>query len=870
MSRYLKRVKAGRLTVSPILSLLTLALLLGACTFGGEAGVAEFGSDPATINAGESARLYWRGLEAGSRAAGAVFGGGAGVSLGIEPGVGDVTGKDSVTVSPTQTTTYTLTVSSAAGESSYQTTVEVARADAAPALGGDLEVTVSGLPDVVGADVVVKGPEDFSRILTGTARLTDLRPGEYTVTGSSVMSGATTYIAAVSTSPVSVAAGETASVSVSYVEQDPATGSLEVAVDGLPTSVEAGVTVTGPDGFRQALTTSRTLASLAPGDYTITATSVTSTYTYTASVTTSPAAVTAGGVTRAAVTYSATTGALAVSVSGLPQGTDADVTVTGPDSFSRSLTESGTLSDLAPGDYPVAASDVTVGGNTYTATVTSSPVNVAEGVTADVVVRYAPVPGSLQIDISGLPDGADADVTVSSANGFSRTLTASGTLSVDPGEYTVTANDVSASYNYTATVTGSPAAVTANTTTVVTVGYSATTGDLEVTISGLPNGADADVSVTGPGGFSQTLAGSQTLTGLTLGQYTVTGNSVTVGDDTYTATVSNSPASVSGAMVTSASVSYSPERLWVPTLGTPDILGYASDQLASSGSPAPDVTLSGFDSTDGQQTAVAFDGDGNLWTTDWNGNTISKIAAADLAATGTPTASVTISSDSSGSLYNPISLAFDNSGNLWVANYNWSTGTLEKYTPDQLTTTGSPTPDVTISGVQGPTGLAFDASGNLWVANFNGGSSATLAKYTPDQLTTTGSPAPSVTISGSSSRMSLAFDSSGNLWASTYGNTIVKYTPAQLATTGSPTPDVTISADGSGSLSSTHGLAFNSDGSLWVSNGGNATLVKYTLAQLAVTGNPTPDVTISGLPAQPGYSHMAFYPVPPNLPINTP
>ena len=49
---------------------------------------------------------------------------------------------------------------------------------------------------------------------------------------------------------------------------------LTITITGLPDSASANVTVTGPDGFSQLVTASRTLVDLAPGDYTIAATTV--------------------------------------------------------------------------------------------------------------------------------------------------------------------------------------------------------------------------------------------------------------------------------------------------------------------------------------------------------------------------------------------------------------------------------------------------------------------------------------------------------------------------------------------------------------------------------------------------------------------
>ena len=57
----------------------------------------------------------------------------------------------------------------------------------------------------------------------------------------------------------------------------------------------------------------------------------------------------------------------------------------------------------------------------------------------------------------------------------------------------------------------------------------------------------------------------------------------------------------------------------------------------------------------------------------------------------------------------PEALAFDTSGNLYVANYG--NNTVSKFAP------GSTTPTATLTGLSGPDALAFDASGNLYVAN---------------------------------------------------------------------------------------------------------------------------------------------------------
>ncbi|MBL0172845.1 MAG: hypothetical protein IPP90_19500 [Gemmatimonadaceae bacterium] len=86
-----------------------------------------------------------------------------------------------------------------------------------------------------------------------------------------------------------------------------------------------------------------------------------------------------------------------------------------------------------------------------------------------------PAKGSLTVTISGLPTGTNAGVSVTGPSSFSQNLTATQTLSVDAGSYTVAAAQVTVGVTkYNATVTGSPAAVTSGGSSSATVAYSLT------------------------------------------------------------------------------------------------------------------------------------------------------------------------------------------------------------------------------------------------------------------------------------------------------------------------------------------------------------------------------------------------------------
>src|SRR5271165_2580524 len=268
--------------------------------------------------------------------------------------------------------------------------------------------------------------------------------------------------------------------------------------------------------------------------------------------------------------------------------------------------------------------------------------------------------------------------------------------------------------------------------------------------------------------------------------------------------------------------------------------------------------------------AMTPDAAGDLWVSNYSADSVVEFTPDQLRSTATPTPAVTITS---GDISGPVGLTFDASGNLWVTNY--TTSTLVRFTAAQIKTSGNLTPGIIISGAQSglnmPETSAFAANGDLWTANSN---SNTLVAFTPSQLTSSGDPTPVMTVSADANKsldypFGLAFDASGNLWASNEeGNTLVRFTPGQLAAGGSPTPSVTLTSD-PGSIECPWQITFDGAGDLWVANEfspvGVGSVVEFSPDQLAASGSPTPASTINGtntgLDAPAG---LAFIPPPPN------
>jgi hypothetical protein len=141
------------------------------------------------------------------------------------------------------------------------------------------------------------------------------------------------------------------------------------------------------------------------------------------------------------------TGSLALAVVGLPTGTSAAVTVTGPGGYSHLTEASETLSGLMPGAYSLAAEPVSGNGQNYQPAQSFQSVTVAEGATAATAqITYGAAAGGagFTLTISGLPPGVAASVRVTGPNGYDSPVTATTTLSgLEAGVYTVAAQSVS-------------------------------------------------------------------------------------------------------------------------------------------------------------------------------------------------------------------------------------------------------------------------------------------------------------------------------------------------------------------------------------------------------------------------------------------
>jgi sugar lactone lactonase YvrE len=220
------------------------------------------------------------------------------------------------------------------------------------------------------------------------------------------------------------------------------------------------------------------------------------------------------------------------------------------------------------------------------------------------------------------------------------------------------------------------------------------------------------------------------------------------------------------------------------------------------------------------------------------------------------------SADGTGSaarFYNPLGVAVDSAGNLYVADSG--NCTIRKVTPAGVVTTlaglagsyGSADGTGSAARFNFPSGVAVDSAGNVYVADeFND----TIRKVTPAGVVTTlaGLAGNSGSADGTGSAaqffqpVGVAVDSAGNVYvADGANNTIRKITSAGVVTTLAGQAGSFGSADGTGTAAQFYnpsGVAVDGAGNVYVADYANHTIRKITSAGVVTT--------LAGLAGSPG------------------
>ncbi len=181
-------------------------------------------------------------------------------------------------------------------------------------------------------------------------------------------------------------------------------------------------------------------------------------------------------------------------------------------------------------------------------------------------------------------------------------------------------------------------------------------------------------------------------------------------------------------------------RLWVANFANQTVVRFEHSQLATSGAAVPTLAIN----TGVNPSSLAFDAGGNLWVASIQANKIFSYNRLQQQTANVVEPQIVISTNGT-ALQHPSGLAFDAAGNLWVASLTQAR--IDAFTPAQLAVSGSPDPAVSItssdSSIDEPVALAFDNEGSLWVMN---GANGQLSKFPRAALAQTASRAPALTL----------------------------------------------------------------------------------------------------------------------------
>lgn len=365
--------------------------------------------------------------------------------------------------------------------------------------------------------------------------------------------------------------------------------------------------------------------------------------------------------------------------------------------------------------------------------------------------------GTVVVNVTGLPAGVDANVTLKKPDGTRATLLRSETTSgAAAGVYAAEAGRVTAADPLVRTVYVPTIAVAS-----VCVGNTETK-TIEVTYAAMP--ASNKLWMTTSNGTSGTLLGFASAS---------------------LAATGAPAAAIARTPVLGRPVAFDKDgNLWAPA--DAGFQRFAAASLGGSGALSAERAFTADFGCTPAIRSLAVDKDGNVWAASiCQDGFVARFAAADLAASGArPVAKSVVAK-------NPDGIAFDDGGNLWIAADN----KLARYDRGRLGAPIADAADLTIQVDTAPPvlssyavdALAFDKAGNLWATDFAG---AKIYEITKAELQGTGTknvvPGIVLDVGVTALPTSLALDEGGGLWTPGIAGTFVRFSPAQLGASGAP------------------------------------------------------------------------------------
>lgn len=548
---------------------------------------------------------------------------------------------------------------------------------------GNLRITVNA-PQGVTPEVQVTGPGSYSRSITttGETNLTNLDPGNYTITPLRKKVNGYGYEGNGATVPVQ--AGATANHTVNY---QVVTGKIEVTIAGLPSGLQAEIYIKKPDGSNLAgpLNGNTTIEDVAPGNYTVVAPDRTQNgSTYATAANNATLTVAAGQPATLNATYTLNPGTATITVGGLDASLPNPVQVTllgSPSSpVSQSFTGNGplTFNNLAPGTYTIQASPITNNGpQDYAYTLSTTSLTITSSASVSATLTYAKP--TLSVSLAGLPSsGTVSTLTVVAQAGSG---SASQTLSNQSLPFTGPVNlTLPRLANYTVTAHGASSGQPVQVEGQVVNSY----WESDSPTASVSNASPSATVTLNFSDFGQTgrafVVGNGAFTSDADAGYTLTDADLVAASPTLAAFTGSGQASAPGLFKAKFDAQGNLYLMYQSSGSLPNsrIVRISRANLKagnwSEGAPGNLVIQSSALGNDPEPADMAFDAQGNLWVANDFESRLVCISAADLAGSGpitTPSAVYTSNvlvrpQQNNYTLTSNIhAIAFDGAGNLW-------------------------------------------------------------------------------------------------------------------------------------------------------------------------------------------------------------
>jgi hypothetical protein len=258
-------------------------------------------------------------------------------------------------------------------------------------------------------------------------------------------------------------------------------------------------------------------------------------------------------------------------------------------------------------------------------------------------------------------------------------------------------------------------------------------------------------------------------------------------------------------------------NVWIPNSAHSNVSSLT--ELSPVGAPISPST--GFLNVVNNPLGIAIDTSGYIWVTNWGANftnpSVSKITPSGTAAPSSPF--------TGGGLANPTSIGFDAVGNVWVGDEG---GKVSEFND----ATGAPVVSAGYTDPLGNSGLAYvaiDTQGDAWVSSSGGQLNDIYELPAPANASSTFTP------NAVDSQGPLAFDAAGNLWIAGLKGATTKLNGSGTAAASSP-------FTGGGQCGScAEGIAVDGAGNVWISDGpflpneGNVNLAELDNSGVAVS-----------------------------------